>query len=54
LLARVDAGASLAQLQRGLLVPLELEIMSDEKALRWNPRQFVASVLGVLPEEDRR
>jgi hypothetical protein len=47
-------GTSLAEIQRDVLVPLELEMISSRTVDRWDPPQLVIGVLGALSDRDRR
>ena len=49
----IDAGLrSLSQVQRDILVPLELDVLSCQSANQWTPAQLVSGLLGVLPHRD--
>jgi hypothetical protein len=50
----VADGSSLAEIQRDVLVPLELETISSRTAYRWDPPRLVIGVLGALSDADRR
>jgi hypothetical protein len=51
----IDAGLmSLSQVQRDILVPLELDVLSCQTANQWTPAQLVSGLLGVLPNRDTR
>lgn len=53
-IARVDAGGvSLAELQRTVLVPLELHAISTPLSALWSPRQLLVRVLAALPDKRR-
>lgn len=51
----IDAGLMpLSQVQRDILVPLELDILSCPTANQWTPAQLVSGLLGVLPNRYTR
>ena len=51
----IDAGrVSLAEFQREVLMPLELDVMSCRAADQWSPGQLAAGLLDALPERSTR
>jgi hypothetical protein len=51
----IDAGrVSLAEFQRDVLMPLELDVMSCRASDQWSPGQWAAGLLGALPERSSR
>jgi hypothetical protein len=51
----IDAGrVSLAEFQRDVLMPLELDVMSCRAADQWSPGQLAAGLLGALPDRSGR
>lgn len=49
-LAAVDRGAVLAELQRHVLAPLELRLSSTPMPVLWGPRHWVATVRSALED----
>jgi hypothetical protein len=45
---------TLAALQRDVLVPLELDLVSRHATARWRPGDLVTAVLAALPERSQR
>lgn len=51
----VETGqVTLVALQREVLVPLELDLVSRQAAVRWGPGDLVTGVLAALPERSPR
>ncbi|HUZ09653.1 MAG TPA: hypothetical protein VMU76_05735 [Acidimicrobiales bacterium] len=48
LLDLADTYGPLDEVQRAVMVPLELELASSDEVARWGPRQLVANVLAAL------
>ena len=49
-----DQGVPLDQLQRTVLIPLELQLSSQALVAWWRPGRWVAAVLAALPGASRR
>ena len=50
----IDGGrTTLRQLQRGVLVPLELDVLACRGSAQWTPGQLAAGLLRLLPARDR-
>lgn len=53
-LGLVEHGSvSLAEVQRDIFIPLELDIVSCRTTSEWNPGEFAAAVLAVFPRRPR-
>jgi len=53
ILALAQRCGPLADLQRDVLIPLELQLASRPEVARWSPRQWVTNVEAALNEHDR-
>jgi hypothetical protein len=55
LVDRIDSGrVSLAEFQRDVLMPLELDVMSCRAADQWSPGQLAGGLLAALPDRSSR
>jgi hypothetical protein len=52
--ASTSGRVSLADLQRDVLVPIELDVLSCRGADQWQPGQLVSGLLDALPDERSR
>jgi hypothetical protein len=52
--ATTGGRTSLAELQRDVLVPIELDVLSCPGADHWQPGQLVSGLLGALPDKRSR